>query len=586
MEEKSQKTLDELNKKLADSEKSIKNAKNSKNDANTKLAIQKEELKKAEKAEEEAAKALEKAKKTKADVQKKIADSEEFIKKTTESIKSAEEDNKKISADVAAAKKENESFKTAKTEAQDALNQAKKSLVEAEDLLAKAEASAEEAEQIVEEAKISEEVEIQNAESQAKQKTDKISADAKLREAKHEAYIASEDEKYANAEAGELEKVQTAAMKAEKDAVDMKNKAEADAKKLLDDAKKKESDIKNKISELKTEQAERVVARKEAAKQAKADAEEKKKKDLSAIDKAEADVKKQLDDIKSKASAAAKVLEKAIKREEEYRKQEELLKEGKIEEAANVITQDEEATMAASISEAVAARRKSLPVEAKYLYKYLGVEPAGAQIVNVLQTLKVDPKRSKNIVILGQHGFGLTAIGEDFAKFYYDMGICKSEAKAKVKAKVINSGKLAGAVAKLKGGCLIIESAGLITPDRFKEMVDMCAPDKNDIKIILTGEKTALSNMLATNMTQARSFNNRIYFDQINENGMVNVAECYADEKGFKLESGADSAIKNLLMGMESGNVDRLLGAMDDAMKKAETRDPIDKKILKKELVQ
>ena len=285
-----------------------------------------------------------------------------------------------------------------------------------------------------------------------------------------------------------------------------------------------------------------------------------------------------------KATAAAKVLEKAIKREEEYKKQEELLKEGKVEEAAQVITQDEEATMAASVSEAVAARRKSLPKEAKYLYKYLGVEPAGAQIVNVLQTLKVDPKRSKNVVILGQHGFGLTMVGEDFAKFYYDMGICKSEAKAKVKAKVINSGKLAGAVGKLKGGCLIIESAGLITPERFKEMVDMCSPEKNDVKIILTGEKTALSNMLAANMTQARSFNNRVYFDQINESGMINVAECYADEKGFKLESGADTAIKNALMAMESGNIDRLLGAMDDAMKAAETRDPIDKKILKKEI--
>ena len=316
----------------------------------------------------------------------------------------------------------------------------------------------------------------------------------------------------------------------------------------------------------------------------KAEAEEKKKKDLSAIDKAEADVKKQLEDIRSKATAATKVLEKAIKREEEYKKQEELLKEGKVEEAAQVITQDEEATMAASVSEAVAARRKSLPKEAKYLYKYLGVEPAGAQIVNVLQTLKVDPKRSKNVVILGQHGFGLTMVGEDFAKFYYDMGICKSEAKAKVKAKVINSGKLAGAVGKLKGGCLIIESAGLITPERFKEMVDMCSPEKNDVKIILTGEKTALSNMLAANMTQARSFNNRVYFDQINESGMINVAECYADEKGFKLESGADTAIKNALMAMESGNIDRLLGAMDDAMKAAETRDPIDKKILKKEI--
>ena len=39
-----------------------------------------------------------------------------------------------------------------------------------------------------------------------------------------------------------------------------------------------------------------------------------------------------------------------------------------------------------------------------------------------------------------------------------------------------------------------------------------------------------------------------------------------------------------MLMAMESGNIDRLLGAMDDAMKAAETRDPIDKKILKKEI--
>ena len=46
-----------------------------------------------------------------------------------------------------------------------------------------------------------------------------------------------------------------------------------------------------------------------------------------------------------KATAAAKVLEKAIKREEEYKKQEELLKEGKVEEAAQVITQDEEVSL-------------------------------------------------------------------------------------------------------------------------------------------------------------------------------------------------------------------------------------------------
>ena len=61
MESQSQKTLDELQKKLEESEKAVKNAKNSRNDANTKLAIQKEELKQADKVEEEAAKAQESA---------------------------------------------------------------------------------------------------------------------------------------------------------------------------------------------------------------------------------------------------------------------------------------------------------------------------------------------------------------------------------------------------------------------------------------------------------------------------------------------------------------------------------------------
>ena len=51
-------------------------------------------------------------------------------------------------------------------------------------------------------------------------------------------------------------------------------------------------------------------------------------------------------------------------------------------------------------------------------------------------------------------------------------------------------------------------------------------------------------------MTQARSFNNRVYFDQINESGMINVAEAVQKllmRKGFKFESGADTAIKKML---------------------------------------
>lgn len=44
--------------------------------------------------------------------------------------------------------------------------------------------------------------------------------------------------------------------------------------------------------------------------------------------------------------------------------------------------------------------------------------------------------------------------------------------------------------------------------------------------------------------------------------------------------------LSGLTTSIFSGNIDRLLGAMEDAMKKAENRDPIDKKVLKKEIVQ
>ena len=84
-------------------------------------------------------------------------------------------------------------------------------------------------------------------------------------------------------------------------------------------------------------------------------------------------------------------------------------------------------------------------------------------------------------------------------------------------------------------------------------MVDLCSTEKNDVKVILTGEKVALSKMLADNMTQARSFNNRVYFDQIKEEDLIVIAKEYIIEKGYKYEDGIDGNIKNVLMAMESG---------------------------------
>ncbi len=115
-------------------------------------------------------------------------------------------------------------------------------------------------------------------------------------------------------------------------------------------------------------------------------------------------------------------------------------------------------------------------------------------------------------------------------------------------------------------------------------MVDLCSAEKNDVKIILTGEKVALSKMLADNMTQAKSFNNRVYFDQIKEEDMITIAKEYILEKGYKFEDGIDGNIKNMLLAMESGNVDRMLTAIDEAMERADARNPEAKNVLKTDI--
>ena len=587
MESESLKALAGLENKLAESETKLKTAMNNNDSAAKAIDTAKKALKDAEAKEAEALKKLEEARSAKAAAEARISKGEADKKKHQSEIDTLNEEKKTTNADIAETKKNVESFKAAKAEAQQALDAAKKSVVEAEDLLSKAENAEEEAEQILEKAKIEEEVEIQNAEKTAADGKDNLEKEKKARDDAHEKFLADEEEKYATGEAAELEKVQSAAMTAEKEAADSRKKAEEAAKKLLDAAKKKEEELKKKIADLKTEQAERIVARKAADEEAVKKAEEKKKHDLDSLLKEEISTKKQLEEVTSRAAAAAKVLEKAVKKEEEARKQAELLKAGKLDEAAKIdvsLEATDEAAVEAEQSEINQEMKKALPAEAKYLYKYLCVNPAGAQIVNVLQTMKVDPKRSKNLVILGLHGFGSAKIGEDFAECYYDLGFCTSPAKAKVKAKVINSGKLAGAVTKLKGGCLIVESAGLITPERFKEMVDLCSTEKNDVKVILTGEKVALSKMLADNMTQARSFNNRVYFDQIKEENMIVIAKEYIIEKGYKYEDGIDGNIKNVLMAMESGNIDRLLTAIDEAIERADARNAEAKKVMKTDI--
>ena len=213
-----------------------------------------------------------------------------------------------------------------------------------------------------------------------------------------------------------------------------------------------------------------------------------------------------------------------------------------------------------------------LPLAAYYLEKYTKVDSLSASIIDTFNSIANNPKESRNVILKGEHGFGLTSVGEDFARSFYDMAICKAKTIAKIKAAALNKVKLADAMTKLKDGCLVVENAGLIAADRFNELIKLSSPEQNNIVIILTGESGSIDRLMDSAKPENGTFKYSVNMLGISTADMIAIAKGYISQRGFKSDD-IDGTLRSLLMAMESGNIDRMLKAVDDALLKCEDRE-------------
>ncbi len=404
-----------------------------------------------------------------------------------------------------------------------------------------------------------------------------------VRKAEEEALKMAEDARKAEEEA-KKQAEEEAKKRADEEA---KRKAEEVAKKMAEEA-----EAKKKIEEAKKKAAEEAAKKAEEEARKKAEEEAKKKAAEEAAKKAAEEAKlKELEDAKAAALEAAKIKaaeEERLKAAEEARKRAEEARK-KAEEAMKVLENakkmEEEAKRKAEEAENIKldltkmSDNGKLPLAAYYLEKYLEVPKASDQIVNSFSAVSKNPEKSRNIVILGQHGFGSTTVGDDFARSFYDMGICSAKTIAKIKAQALNkltSAKLNDAMAKLKGGCIVIENAGLIVPEKLEELVKLSKKDANDFVIILTGEIDNITRLFTSCKSVVPEFNHLIQLDKVNSDDMLSIAKGYIKQRGFKSYEEVDGKIKNMLLAMETGNIDRLIKAMDDAIIKCENREKSD----------
>ena len=218
------------------------------------------------------------------------------------------------------------------------------------------------------------------------------------------------------------------------------------------------------------------------------------------------------------------------------------------------------------------AEEGKLPLAASYLEKYTKMEKSGKSLVDTFNAITVD-QENRNVCMMGDHGFGLTSVGEDFARSFYDMGICKAKTIAKIKAQALNKVKLADAMSKLAGGCMVVENAGLIAPDKMTELMKLTAKDANDVVVILTGATESINRLFGATGDAKDKFTHQINMEGISTQDMLAIAKGYFKQQGFKTDDSVEGTVKNLLMAMESGNIDRMLKACDEAMLKCDDRE-------------
>ena len=147
---------------------------------------------------------------------------------------------------------------------------------------------------------------------------------------------------------------------------------------------------------------------------------------------------------------------------------------------------------------------------------------------------------------------------------------------AKIKAQALNKlGKdaLVGAMEKLKGGCMVVENAGLIRTDRLEEVIKLSQADANDVVIILTGEIDSVTRLIASSEDIESEFTTLIQLNMIDNDDMIGIGKGYCVQRGYMIAENLESKLSNILLAMEVGNIDRLMKAVDDAIARCDARE-------------
>lgn len=188
----------------------------------------------------------------------------------------------------------------------------------------------------------------------------------------------------------------------------------------------------------------------------------------------------------------------------------------------------------------------------KKLFSYFAKIPGMDQ--QVLDALAgtyahVSEKTSKhgNIAIMGGYGTGKTRLSQGIVKaICKDLGLAAAK-YAHMDAADLNKKDPAAIVAKLSGGFLMIERAGLLYPDVINKLNQAMEFRTDSLIVIIEDEKKSMRTLLRNNPAFAAKFETVISIPVFTNDELVTFARTYARENGYKMDEMGVLALYTLI---------------------------------------
>ena len=258
---------------------------------------------------------------------------------------------------------------------------------------------------------------------------------------------------------------------------------------------------------------------------------------------------------------------------------EEIMEEPEVEESASEVDVEpvEETSQEVVEEEATTQNEEGVtlntPAMEEYFHKYLIVQSIKPMLEDAMMQAKAKGKEYRNLVLIRQQNAKIASLAVDFAKVYHEDQVCKEKTIAVIKASVLNNTELTAAVPQLRGGCLIVENAGLLSREKSLELVEVMKDEKADLTVILTADFESVSELFVSVPEFAPMFHNLLELQNLTVNELFQIARAYVSDKGYNMDVKAQQKMYERLASMEIPDLDDTKEMVDKAISSSQKRE-------------